>query len=378
MADFAVANPGGSLQGALATILKNRQRERESRLQGIQQQATAEGQQRRSRASALTGALGNQDVAAALSASPQAGQALQGAQTGLGVAQVATSLVGPGREIRIAEEILRAEDLAMFKSNIRERSTIRGEQRQRDRGLTAGKEIEGKILEQIANKGAQSLTANQLDFMTTIRTQRQTTPGIISAKAKEAAAINVQKLTGSLASFATTLQTAKDLGDGVAGYRAAVSQALGGRLSQIDAGLGNAVTQAISGTSVEELKDFRLRAQNVVANTIDIFTGEESGRISESERALTQKAVALTAPAASFGEIKRGLETIMVFAMVKLDQQARIAGKPLDFDLQTPVGRRKFSVMAAQLGMSPDSAREAFREIRLSRALLREQGIGLQ
>jgi len=378
MADFAVANRGNPIQDALATILQNRQRQSQARLQAIQQQATAEGQQRRSRASALTGALGNQNVAAALSASPQAGQALQGAQTGLGVAQVATSLVGPGREIRIAEETMRAEDLAMFKSNIVERRAIRGEQRQRDRGLTAGKEIEGKILEQIAAKGAASLTRNQLDFMTTIRTQRQTTPGIISAKAKEAAAINVQKLTSSLASFATTLQAAKELGDGVAGYRAAVSQFLGGRLSQIDAGLGNAATQAISGTSVEELQDFRLRAQNMVANTIELFTGEESGRISESERALTQKAVALTTPSASFGQIKRGLETIMVFAMVKLDQQARIAGKPLDFDLRTDIGKDKFSVMAGQLGMSPDSAREAYIEIKLSRALLREQGIGLQ
>jgi hypothetical protein len=180
----------------------------------------------------------------------------------------------------------------------------------RDVGGWLDRNPEGRVFSQqaLAGGGAQQLLTKR---------QAGTARGV---------RVNMAGLLGS------AVQLRKDfarLGPGIAGFRGGFGEALGGIMGQISPQLGSLVTKGITGASPEALSKFRADAQAMIAKLIPIFTGEESGRISEPERDIAKKASKALSPGASQAEILGALNSITNGAFLAADRSVVSAtGKP--------------------------------------------------
>lgn len=130
----------------------------------------------------------------------------------------------------------------------------------------------------------------------------------------------------------SAVQLRKDfarLGPGIAGFRGAFGESLSGILGQISPQLGKMVSKGITGADPAALAKFRADAQAMIAKLIPIFTGEESGRISEPEREIAKKASKALSKGASQAEILGALDSITNGAFLAADRSVvKAEGKP--------------------------------------------------
>jgi hypothetical protein len=168
---------------------------------------------------------------------------------------------------------------------------------------------EGIVLSQRAMQGQAA------QFLT--KTQKGKTRGI---------RVDMAGLLGS------AVQLRKDfarLGPGIAGFRGAFGESLSGILGQISPQLGKMVSKGITGADPAALAKFRADAQAMIAKLIPIFTGEESGRISEPEREIAKKASKALSKGASQAEILGALDSITNGAFLAADRSVvKAEGKP--------------------------------------------------
>jgi hypothetical protein len=161
-------------------------------------------------------------------------------------------------------------------------------------------------------------------------------------------------------------------GQGAIGFTGSLAEEIGGRLAQINRSWGNNFSEMISGATLGEVASFRLQSQMMIAQSVSIVAGEQSGRITKEERELTALATALAENAKDFSQLDASLQTLMRFSVVA--QAARLweAGRPAFENLETPAGRRALSTRFFAMGMTPDTGQKALKSLL---ALQREQKV---
>jgi len=136
------------------------------------------------------------------------------------------------------------------------------------------------------------------------------------------------KYLGVAAQSAKLLRTMKRLGSGVTGIRGAVADVLGGFFGQINKDFGALTTRVITGgASPVELESFRSQAQQLIGKSIEPFTGEETGKISEPERRIAEEGVRAKKKLASEPQITAALQNIIIASLLATDRSRITSGK---------------------------------------------------
>ena len=168
------------------------------------------------------------------------------------------------------------------------------------------------------------------------------------------------------AQSAKLLRTMKRLGSGVTGYRGAIGNVLGGLFGQINEDFGELTTRVITGGATpEELESFRSQAQQLIGKSIEPFTGEESGKISEPERRIAEEGVRAKKKLASEPQITAALQNIITASLLATDRSRITSGKQPMVRLIDNTGVMvtdiKFNLGFAKLkGMMRQSENETF------------------
>ena len=168
------------------------------------------------------------------------------------------------------------------------------------------------------------------------------------------------------AQSAKLLRTMKLLGPGVTGIRGAVADVLGGFFGQINKDFGALTTRVITGGATPvELESFRSQAQQLIGKSIEPFTGEESGKISEPERRIAEEGVRAKKKLASEPQITAALQNIITASLLATDRSRITSGKQPMVRLIDNTGVMvtdiKFNLGFAKLkGMMRQSENETF------------------
>lgn len=200
------------------------------------------------------------------------------------------------------------------------------------------------------------------------------TPGeaesVAAGEAARAGAANI-------ATFSSLLSEIERAGEGAGGIRGLLGSTGAGLLGQLNTGLAEGFSEAVTGVSPAELTSIRQRARTVIAQSITQLTGEESGRFTEAERRMTEEALRLLEPGASFEQIRGALGTAVSVAFVVRDGKEMLAGIEPRFDLDTNEGRTGLlEELILNLGLNSPEALVTLDQITLQRRLMRESGGG--
>lgn len=200
------------------------------------------------------------------------------------------------------------------------------------------------------------------------------TPGEEEA---EAAGVAAREGASNIATFSTLIGELERIGPGAAGVRALVGSVGAGLLGQLNEGLAEGFSEAVTGASPAEISSIRQRARVVVAQSLTQITGEESGRFTEAERRIAEEALRLLEPGASFEQIRGALGTAVSLGFVSRDRNEMLAGVAPRFDLDTNDGRvALLTELIQNLGLNSNEAIVTLDQMRLQRRLLRESGGG--
>lgn len=214
--------------------------------------------------------------------------------------------------------------------------------------------------------------------ITTIGTVTGTTefdPGTRpSEKEAEEAGESARLGAANIATYSTLLTEIERLGAGAGGVRGAVGEFGGGLLSQLNRGLGAGFTEFVTGVSEEELQNVRTRSVAMVARSVEQFTAEESGRITKEEREITNDALRLLQPGASFPQIRAAMGLMVALEYTHRDLNEQRAGFPVRHDMSTDDGMRALLRELLLLGLNGTEARQARDQIQLQRRLVGESG----
>lgn len=192
---------------------------------------------------------------------------------------------------------------------------------------------------------------------------------------REAAGEAARESASSIATISSLLSEIEAVGEGAGGVRALLGSAGAGLLGQLNEGLARGFSEVLTGATPQEITSIRQRARAVVAQSITQLTGEESGRFTEAERAMTQEALRLLEPGASFEQIRGALGSAVRIAFVARDANEMLAGVELRFDLDTNDGRvALLEELILNLGLNRTEAVGTLDQIRLQRRLMSESG----
>ncbi len=177
-----------------------------------------------------------------------------------------------------------------------------------------------------------------------------------------------------ISSFADLLDDFQRAGPGAAGFRGGVASFGAGLLSQLNRGLGEGFSQFVAGVDQDQLQNIRSKARSVIGSSITEFSGEESGRFSEPERALAEKALQLLEGEASFEQIRAALGVGVQLAVLAEERELREAGAPIRLDLDKQDGQREMVSELIGFGLTPAEAADTVFEARRLRKLLIQAG----
>lgn len=126
---------------------------------------------------------------------------------------------------------------------------------------------------------------------------------------------------------------------GVAGVAGAADRFFGGLGSSlvgddVDDWVTRTITQ--SDLTASENQQFRTDARTIVSKNIDILSGEESGRISESERALAEEAAKILQFFSTPSQARGALLTLIRLRVMSDERLRYERGERLSYDVGTP------------------------------------------
>ena len=128
------------------------------------------------------------------------------------------------------------------------------------------------------------------------------------------------KMAGLMSKSQILLDAFERLGSGIGGFRGTFGNLIGGLAGQISPILGEIVTKGITGASPQELAHFRSDARALIAETVPVYTGEESGRVSGPELRISEQATKVLAGTASQAEIVGALKSIINATFLKSER----------------------------------------------------------
>ncbi len=168
------------------------------------------------------------------------------------------------------------------------------------------------------------------------------------------------------AEIAAGLDELDAAGSRATGVTGAFAFALGGLLGQVNQDAADVVTGGITGIDQRQLGRLRTRAQINIARSIELITGEESGRFTQSEQDLARNTLRTLTPSSSVDQIKAAMVVALQLEVVAEEVEAFKAGEPFLEDLNTREGLNAFGARMESLNMNDDEAFEtANRLIRL-------------
>jgi len=181
-------------------------------------------------------------------------------------------------------------------------------------------------------------------------TQSVTPKGKEDAARKKRGQINVREEI-------TNFLTAAEASPGATGVRGAVSEKVGGLISQVfGTSAGDSVSAVISDASPEEVRAVRTRARNLVAKLIPEISGDNSGRYTEQERAITEKAQASLDPTASIDQVVTAAKTLMSLSLEGEYRDDILENRKPQFDIKDEAGQEGYVRNIMSLGLSEDAA----------------------
>lgn len=195
---------------------------------------------------------------------------------------------------------------------------------------------------------------------------RQESAARTQGKAQEEARQETTQLGFTIARGRDLLAQAKDIGPGAAGLRAIVGSGVGGVLGQLNKGLGEATTEFIAGTNQTDLQNFITEGRAFVGGLISEFSGEESGRHTEQERAIAEQAAkVVNNPSASFTQLKAAIESTIKLSILGRERELFESGAAFSHDLSTSQGRLQAAQDMADKGLSASGGADALRALKL-------------
>ena len=124
-------------------------------------------------------------------------------------------------------------------------------------------------------------------------------------------------------------------GAGGAGLRAQIAETTGGLVSQFSPAAGDVLSEFVSGLSVSELATLRTSARTLFgAVTRPIIS--ETGKITDTERAISEKVIPLTKITASMQQIIPGLKSVYMLTLIARDRDAFTANGAFPVPLTDP------------------------------------------
>jgi uncharacterized protein YidB (DUF937 family) len=195
-------------------------------------------------------------------------------------------------------------------------------------------------LESAQNRGETQKAANieqEIDEVTLRLSAVQATEADVAARAglRAAATADVTRVNEALDALRSgnietqqiaTLLHESNNEQAIAGVRGWAARRLGGLVAQV--GLGDLLEQFLSGGEVsrEDAQRFASNAQAVIAQSIEYAVGEESGRVTGAELAITTAIVAALDPLADTAVIRGGLEAVLSFDIIQIESNRITAG----------------------------------------------------
>ena len=197
-------------------------------------------------------------------------------------------------------------------------------------------------------------------------------------KEREAAGERARESASKVAVATNLMNQVMRAGPGAFGISGRIAEIGGGLLEQLSPPAGQDFTEFVAGISPQEMGALRLSAQSFVASQVPEVVGEDSGRISDIELRLTERATKIRDVTASFSQIRGAVTAALMFNMADQDKDRIIAGIPPKNDLSTPEGRRAQGIEFKKKGFSVLQAADAVELFKMQRDNLAESGAGIQ
>jgi hypothetical protein len=164
-----------------------------------------------------------------------------------------------------------------------------------------------------------------------------------------------QGVSEAIESVGTTLRTAQTIAQGnpgAFGARGNVARDVGAGIEQLfGAGAANTAARFISGgAGLDELARIRAATQIQVAQSIPDFTGEESGRITEAEREITNQAVGATNALSNQSGAMEALAYVYPLQLSRVNRQRLLSRGTLEYRFIKPNGEVDLDVLDQHLG----------------------------
>ena len=120
----------------------------------------------------------------------------------------------------------------------------------------------------------------------------------------------------SVEQFSGLLKDLYRLGAGTTGLRGWAIESIGGYVGQFSPGLEEGLARGLGGCSSQDAAAFRNDLRLAVIDLIPEYTGEESNRITDSERRIAQEASRLLDVGASEVQIRQALMNVLELKLV--------------------------------------------------------------
>lgn len=144
-----------------------------------------------------------------------------------------------------------------------------------------------------------------------------------------------------------------------------VAESIGGLLGQIPGAgpdLEENFSKAMTGLGAEENKRMRSAFIDTSAAMLSAITGEESGRYTEAERELANKALGALRTTSTVTQARAGFKRAMEITLSAQRRDARNAGQTVE-DLTSREGITQLGNRLVATGMSEDDAKDIIREL---------------
>jgi len=143
---------------------------------------------------------------------------------------------------------------------------------------------------------------------------------------------------------------------------------LGGLVQQLPGGAPLLEAANLDPAETAEVRSTLIR---VVSASLEQITGEESGRYTDTERAIAERATASLSPTSSFQQVQATLQDILrIERLANARLVDRSLVRPEGLDLATPEGRERLNEILLANGFNENEALEAIIDVLEFRGLL--------
>lgn len=156
-----------------------------------------------------------------------------------------------------------------------------------------------------------------------------------------------------------------------------ISELVSGTIGQFAPGVAGALSEAVTGMGPGELTNLRTTIKTIAPQSIQQFTGEETGRITDRELELTKRATRADSAAASKEQILGAIRALTMMDLLTRDRNLITAGLTPRFKVDTDEESTETAkALIYEYGLDAVDAGHTIQALRRQRELLAEAGAG--